>query len=165
MNVRPTLTFSWLAVFSFFLLYCTNQPRPHYYYSPKHPLVLRRLKAYRDTCTTGLPVGSVTFCTPFSFYSRDSRDVAELNAHAILTINYYPATLAEDRPDISGIEYYIDGKPRFLNLGSRSGSRESRDSLMVDAMRKIDAKYHTNYSQFQYGTDSVAVKFYKKKSH
>jgi hypothetical protein len=118
---------------------------------------------YRDTCTTGLPVGSVTFCTPFPYHPHDSRDNEVLNAHALLTVKYDRLTLADDRPEISSITYYFDGKPRTVNLRSPSVPKGERDSLLADLMRKVDAKYHTNYTQFQYGKDSVVVKFYKKK--
>lgn len=119
---------------------------------------------YRDTCTTDLPVSSVTFCTPFPFQPHDSRDIVKLNAHALLTVNYARLTLADDRPKISSIVYYVDGNPRSVNLRSSPAPKGERDSLLADLMRKIDAKYHTNYSQFQYGNDSVVVKFYKKRS-
>jgi len=118
---------------------------------------------YRDTCTTDLPVASITFCTPFPFHPRDSRDIEALNAHALLTVNYARLTLAEDRPEISSVVYYVDGNPRTVKLRSPSVPKGERDSLLADLMRKIDAKYHTNYAQFQYGKDSVVVKFYKKK--
>lgn len=118
---------------------------------------------YRDTCTADLPVESVTFCTPFSFHPQDSRDIEALNAHALLTVNYSRLTLAEDRPEVSSIDYYVNGSPRSVQLRSRPKPKGNRDSILADLMWKIDAKYHTNYSQFRYGNDSVVVKFYKKK--
>lgn len=107
---------------------------------------------YRDTCTTDLPIWSVTFCEPFNFKPHDvSEDFELLRQHSIVTIGYQEETLHKEIPDVGSVTFYKNGKPIYIQIMTlkrmkNSGYYDTNGAYNREWIKEFDRKFETKFA-------------------